>query len=160
MIVITGDTHIPQHSEEIPAQLLDDIRGAEAVIHTGDFNSRDAFDLIAGLSKKLYAVYGNRDEVEVENILSDVLEFEINGLKMVLIHGHTLGRPRPSRVAREYGVDADFAVYGHLHHPFVVDFGGCTVLNPGSPIEPRGSRPSYIRASTTTGIMKAEIVYL
>ncbi len=160
MIVITGDTHIPQRTREIPAQLLDDIREAQAVIHTGDFNSQDAYELIAGLSKKLYAVYGNRDEVEVEDILPDILEFEIDGLKMVLIHGHTLGRPRPSRVAREYGTEADFAIYGHLHHPFIVDFNRCTVLNPGSPVEPRGSRPSYIRASITGGSMKAEIVYL
>lgn len=160
MIVITGDTHIPQRSKKIPEQLLDDIRDAEAVIHTGDFNSQEAYELIAGLSRDLYAVHGNRDEVEVENILPDILEFELNGLKMVLIHGHTLGRPRPSRVAREYGIGADFAVYGHLHHPFAVEFGRCTVLNPGSPIEPRGSRPSYIRASPIRDTMKTEIVYL
>ncbi len=159
-IVITGDTHIPQRSEDIPQRILSAIADADLVIHTGDFNSEDAYQIFAQRSKRLHAVRGNRDEGSLEDLLPQHLAFELGGIGVTLLHGHTYGRPRPSRLAREFGPDSDLIIYGHLHRPIIVRFRGCTLINPGSPVEPRGSKASYVTASLGDGRVDARIIYL
>ncbi|MFO8061027.1 MAG: YfcE family phosphodiesterase [Bacillota bacterium] len=159
-IVITGDTHVPQRSENIPESILEAISDADAVIHTGDFNSEDAYQVFVDRSEKLYAVLGNRDERPMEGLLPLDLSFELGGIRTTLLHGHSFGRPRPSRLARELGPKSDLIIYGHIHRPFIVRFRGCTLINPGSPTEPRGSGPSYVRGCISDGSLSAEIVHL
>ncbi len=157
-IVITGDTHVPQRATHIPQCILEAVADADLVIHTGDFNSKAAYEIFANRSKKLYAVRGNRDEGSVEDLLPQNLAFEIEGLRTTLLHGHTYGRPRPSRLVRELGSESDLIIYGHIHRPAVVHFQGCTLINPGSPTDPRGSDPSYISASVNNGTIDAKII--
>ena len=159
-IVITGDTHVPHRATELPRTLLEAAGEADAVIHTGDFNSIDSYHAFDEQCRRLLAVRGNRDEGALADILSKKLEFEMAGVRFVILHGDAYGRPRPSRLAREFAAEADVIVYGHLHHPYIVPFRECTVINPGSPVEPRGSAAVYARATIQEGTINASIVPL
>ncbi|MEW6522970.1 MAG: metallophosphoesterase [Bacillota bacterium] len=158
-VLILGDTHIPEGGQ-VPIQLLQQAGRADLVLHTGDFTSLDCYRQFESVAPRLYAVRGNRDRDELEAILLPVERFEVAGLRIVLAHGDQWGRPRPSRMARQFGQNADVVVYGHLHKPFVEQLGPCMVINPGSPVAPRSSLASYVVASFQDGKASARITFL
>ncbi len=159
-ILITGDTHIPDRAAEVPPDLLDEAAAADAVIHTGDFNSPEVYEQFAEVARSFFAVRGNRDRGILTDQLAREMHFQLADLHFALLHGDSFGRPRPSRLARHYCNSADVVVYGHLHRPFVAPFSGCTVINPGTPVEPRGSFPSYMRAHIHAGEISVKTVYM
>jgi len=159
-IVITGDTHIPSRGHEVPAKICQEARKSDLVIHTGDFNSVEAYRSLAQAAPELRAVRGNQDVRELAKLLPTTERFAVDGLRFVVTHGHTWGRPRPSRLAREFAREADVVVYGHLHRPTILPFHGCTVINPGSPVDPRGGRPCYVVAFVEDGELHAELRYI
>lgn len=143
-VLILGDTHLPAWGQ-LPAELCHEAATADLVVHTGDFASVDVYQELAGVSR-LYAVRGNRDAEELESLLPAMQRFALAGIPVVLVHGDEWGRPRPSRLAREFGHLARVVIYGHLHKPYVEELGNCLVINPGSPTVPRSSPASYITA--------------
>jgi len=160
LILLTGDTHVPDRAQEVAPELLNEAARADLVIHTGDFNSPEIHAKFLEVSDSLCAVRGNRDRGSFTDELPEELEFELGGLQIIVLHGHSFGRPRPSRLARHYGTTADIIVYGHLHRPLVVPFSGCTVINPGAPVEPRCSPASYMLGELRDGQFDVQTVYM
>jgi uncharacterized protein len=60
-----------------------------------------------------------------------VVELELAGRRVVLLHGHQLGSPTPERLRGAYP-DADVIVYGHTHRQRVDVMDGCMIVNPGA----------------------------
>ena len=76
------------------------------------------------------------------------IEFEIDGYKILLTHGHYYGVSMGPEYIMEEGISrgVDIVMYGHTHRPELIRTEEITVLNPGSISYPRqeGRKPTYI----------------
>ncbi len=143
-ILIISDTHIDNGDlTSLPSEVIEQAQKADIVIHAGDFTSPEMLECLSNISSSFYGVYGNHDHSSIRKHLPQVQQIESEGQKITLVHGDEWGRPRPSRLWREFHNQADLVVYGHLHLPLIVTFDGGHVVNPGSVNHPRSSRPSY-----------------
>jgi putative phosphoesterase len=130
-LAVLGDTHVPSRAEAIPAWVRDRVREADHVVHTGDFDSRRAYERVRGLARGLTAVRGNTDPPELD--LPAVASVDAGGLRLVVTHGTGAPENWPDRVARavrEHG--GDVGVGGHTHAPTDREQGELRLLNPGS----------------------------
>jgi putative phosphoesterase len=158
---MVGDTHIPLQAPSMPRALSAAVAAADYVLHTGDFGSLSAYEEFARLARHLRAVRGNHDVHDLDRVLPERDEFELAGRRVVLVHGHRWGRPRPSRMGREFRRVAEVVVYGHLHRPFVGHFGPTLVVNPGTPLPSGGPVPgSWVEAEFGPAGVKARVVAL
>ena len=65
-LAILSDTHVPGQADALPDAFRDRVRGADHVVHAGDFGSVDACAEVAGLADSLTAVYGNADPRDID----------------------------------------------------------------------------------------------
>ncbi|PSP99792.1 YfcE family phosphodiesterase [Halobacteriales archaeon QS_5_70_17] len=119
-IAVIADTHIPSRAEELPDWIRDELRGADHVIHAGDFDSREAYDDIADLSAELTAVRGNMDPEMTTVDLPETTALDRGGVRFVVTHGTGDLADYESRVAgvvRDHVGDAEtvVGVAGHTH---------------------------------------------
>ena len=124
-IGLISDTHGKLRNEVFPA-----LEGVDRILHAGDIGP---FDLVVELEAiaPVTAVYGNTDLFEVRERVPEVARLEVAGRRIVVIHGHQLGSPKPDELRRALP-DAHIIVYGHTHRPLVDPGDGQLVVNPGS----------------------------
>lgn len=146
-IDIISDTH-----GRLSAALLDQIAGADLVIHAGDLTSEDDYEHLRAVVP-LKAVLGNNDYYhdygpEVERLA----QFTFEGLRFAVAHYR---EDLPTGAC-------DVAVCGHTHRARIQQVGQCLVINPGSASFPRGSRtPSFARLFARDGqVLSSEIIPL
>jgi len=139
-IGITGDTH--GHIQAM-RQLLSVVEPVDYWLHTGDY-SQDARFLAAETNLPVLAVAGNCDKpVGVANLDEFII---LEGSRIWLTHGHRYmkGYKIEELVWWARKLEADIVVFGHTHVPLIKWFGDTLLINPGSPILPRGSEgPTY-----------------
>ncbi|ABN69271.1 phosphodiesterase, MJ0936 family [Staphylothermus marinus F1] len=135
VILVIGDTHIPDRADKIPDKLLNIIeygRPWDIVVFTGDFVGENIYRWFLGLGKKSYPVRGNMDYLP----LPKTQIFKINDITIGVHHGDGV-YPRGdirglTRIANRLGADMLFT--GHTHSPFIKH--GITknilLINPGS----------------------------
>jgi len=173
-ILIISDTHFPSFDSPemnsicdfdlenfsfFPETLRKKIKEADLIVHAGDFESEDIYNLFARTGK-LKAVYGNRDEEALTKKLPEKLVFEQNGLKFGVIH--EAGRSLNDSTARWYilkEMEVDVLIYGHIHTPSIEEHKGKFLICPGSPTKARMSEPSVaeITLADDTAKMITEI---
>ncbi|MDF0590765.1 metallophosphoesterase [Candidatus Methanocrinis natronophilus] len=138
-IVAVSDTHL-QAGSMVPRGVADLAKGADLLLHAGDFVTLQVYDAFCDLGP-LVAVCGNSDSPEVKAILPKRRVIEVEGVKIGIVHqaSHFADTTGAAFLAREMDVDA--LVFGHLHRP-VVEQGPRLLISPGSPTEPRLSAPS------------------
>lgn len=140
MLTVVGDTH-GTSTAKLEGPVLDAVRRADVVIHTGDFLTQAVLDEFEEVSRKLIAVHGNNDSQEVcERIPAKVISREC-GVRIVVVHGNDHSHTGLELLGRESG--ADLVVFGHSHSPQIIDAGEVYLLNPGSYAVPRQFRPAY-----------------
>jgi len=130
-LVIFGDTHVPSRAAELPEWVLDAVREADHVVHTGDFDSQEAYESVVEAAPSLTAVAGNMDPRNLD--VSVVDDFEREGVRFVVTHGTgpvDTYRERVLDVGREE--DADVVVAGHTHEVVDEVVDDLRLLNPGS----------------------------
>ncbi|MCI8520883.1 MAG: metallophosphoesterase family protein [Clostridia bacterium] len=128
-IAILSDTH-----NLLRPEVIEIIKGSDAVIHGGDINSQDILDEIKSVMKpnvQLFVVKGNNDKEWAEN-LPESLEFELCGLKFFVAHNK---KDIPQNVT------ADIIIFGHSHKYYEENIEGQLWLNPGSCGRKRFSLP-------------------
>jgi putative phosphoesterase len=76
------------------------------------------------------AVYGNTDAPGRPDLLERI-EDVIDGVRVVVTHGHELGSPTPPKLVGAYP-NADVIVYGHTHQQLVTKAARRIVVNPGA----------------------------
>ncbi len=147
---IISDTH-----GHLSAALIEQLRGADVIVHAGDCCSVADFrhlEMIAPVQMCL----GNNDwsgdygpSVKKRKI------FFGSGLRWQVVH------------YREHLnlIKCDVAICGHTHFPFVTrdEWTGTLVMNPGSPTCPRRSEPSMGRIicdEDAGKVLSAEIITL
>ena len=146
-IDIISDTH-----GRLSSQLLDQICGADLVIHAGDLTSEEDYEHLKMLVP-LKAVLGNNDYYHDYGPEVDRLcQFTYEGLHFAVSHYR---EDLPTGAA-------DVAVCGHTHRARIQQVGRCLVVNPGSASFPRGSRtPSFARMYVRDGeVLTVDIVNL
>ncbi len=137
-IGVIADTHIYAHSKRIvPPPVVDLFRraGVGLILHLGDVNSAWVLEELAALAPVL-AVVGNNDDDELQDALPTTLRFRVGKHRFGMIHGDG-GRSAKDQVKRSLGGRVDVAFFGHSHIPFMEDFKGTVLFNPGSATDRR-----------------------
>jgi hypothetical protein len=132
------------------------LRGVERILHAGDVGSRDVL-VELGCVAPVDAVHGNVDPLDL--MLPPTVVRELDGLTVLVTHGHELGSPTPERLADRYR--ADIIVFGHTHRPLVRRIGPTLVVNPGAAGPRRFNlMPSVGLLTVEAGAARVEIVNL
>lgn len=139
-VLIVSDTHGENENLE---RVLAAEETFDMMIHLGD-SECSLHELKDIVPCPIEIVAGNMDR----NSLFPVEKMiEVEGYRIMICHGHranvNAGLLQLEYKAREQ--EADIAMYGHTHVPFLDQSGELIILNPGSLSYPRpwGARPSY-----------------
>ena len=154
-IGVVSDTH----SHLIPKQLLDDFKTADLIIHAGDFCSTDDLNILKKI-KKVRAVSGNMDGLEIRQILPVRDIFQLDGLMIGLYHGHGSPGKVLEIVQEEFKNDkVDVVIFGHSHYPVNETINDVLYFNPGSPNDVvRAPYCSYGILEIENGNVQAKII--
>jgi len=148
-IAIISDPHIPSREQSIPDPFERRIRGADHVIHAGDFDSKGALADQRDLAPEMTAVHGNMDP---EIGLPSVATVELGGVEFVVTHG--TGSPggweqRVADTVREHAdTDDPVGVAGHTHQQVDTVHEGIRLLNPGSVTGAQPAREATMLTAT------------
>jgi uncharacterized protein len=112
------------------------LRGAELVLHAGDFVSVEFLEELRGLGPPVVGVCGNMDEPALKASLPKERVVEAGEVRIGMVHDAGPRDGREARLAARFE-DCDAVVYGHTHAPQVEQFQHLWVLNPGSPTDRR-----------------------
>lgn len=154
-IIVISDTH--SNSDSVPAFLSELFDGYEMIIHAGDFDTLQFYKALEATGK-LKAVHGNSDEPAVREILPEKLVFEVEGVKIGVIHEASLSivdNTATRYMALEMGVDV--LVFGHLHRP-IIEKSDVLLICPGSPTKPRMSDPCAVEMEIENGSVTTNII--
>jgi putative phosphoesterase len=142
LIAVLADTHMPKGSRRLPERCVELIGEADAVIHAGDFFGVSALEELESLCPIVHAVYGNVDEPALRRSLPPMLEVEVGGKIVGIVHDAGPAQGRLARLDRRFP-QAAAVVFGHSHLPLHEEESGFQIFNPGSPTERRRApRPS------------------
>ena len=145
-IGVISDTH---GNVEALRRALAFFDGADLIVHAGDvlyhpprLGFLQGYDIPAfagvlnGLDTPIMIAKGNCDAEVYEELLQMPVQapyghVQIDGLRIVVNHGHLLTREQMIETGRRY--KADYFISGHTHLPVLEDAGGVVLMNPGSP---------------------------
>jgi uncharacterized protein len=122
---LISDTHGRLRPEVFTA-----LRGVDVILHAGDVGPLDVIAELETIAP-VHAVIGNTDGFDLLPRASEIIELDLAGSRIVVLHGHQFGSPKPERLRAAYRV-ADVIVYGHTHRQRVDEVEGCLVVNPGA----------------------------
>jgi putative phosphoesterase len=154
-LILISDTHL--NNDSIPAYLSDIFDQYDIIVHAGDFDSLSFYKAMEATGK-LKAVHGNSDETAVKELLPEKLVFEVEGVKIGVIHEAALSivdYTATRYMALEMGVD--ILVFGHIHRP-VIEKSDVLIICPGSPTKPRMSDPCAVELVIENGSVTTNIV--
>lgn len=135
-VLVLADTHAPSRWRGVPEALTPALQTADVILHAGDVCRPDVLDELADYAP-VHVVQGNNDGEPVRAWGAvDVLEVELGGVAIGMLHdaGPTAGRGR--RMRKQFPA-ADLVVFGHSHIPMDVVEEGLHLFNPGSPTDRR-----------------------
>jgi uncharacterized protein len=151
---IISDTH-----GLLRAEVFEVFAGVDHILHAGDFGELGILDELAAIAP-VTGVWGNVDGWEVRARVPEVAEVELDGARVVVLHGMQLGSPTPEKAAAAYP-DAALVVFGHSHRPVIRQVGGVLAVNPGSAGRPRFRDPVTLAlAEIVDGKVTAHLVQL
>ncbi|HOE35606.1 MAG: metallophosphoesterase family protein [Chloroflexi bacterium] len=148
--IVISDTHVGDRVKKLDTRLVENFRAfrPEAILHAGDISSAEALQELEAISP-VAAVQGNRDWLRRLKLPKE-WRFEVNGVRVVLTHGHvsmwhyTLNYVRllitgrkvnvrafRDRLAQRYP-EADLIIFGHTHFQLFEQVGNKQFLNPGA----------------------------
>ena len=128
-IGVVADTH----SQELPAQMLEDFKGVDLIIHAGDFCSLNDLEHFKKL-KEVKAVHGNMDNPEVRRTLPRKQIIQCGRFSVGLFHGEGPPTAILGKVQSEFrDSKVDVVIFGHSHQPMNEKIDDVLYFNPGSP---------------------------
>lgn len=137
-LIVISDTHIPHSQPDFPVSFYEIIESADMVVHAGDFVSLKAYKDLEARSN-LKAVKGNMD-ADLAQILPADLIFEVDGLKIGVMHGWGSPQGTVKNVRQHFEKsNCELIIFGHSHSPFNEIVDGVRMFNPGSLLDKRFS---------------------
>jgi putative phosphoesterase len=147
-LAIISDTHLPRGTRRLPDACVERLRGADAILHAGDFVAASVLAELAALGPPLHAIHGNVDGPDLQMRLPRVRTVAAGAARIAMIHNAGPAAGRLARLRRTFP-DADAVVFGHSHLPLLeAGAGGFQIFNPGSPTE-RRSAPHHTMGIAT-----------
>lgn len=156
-LIAISDTHLK--TGEIPPQLQVLIEECDIIVHAGDFSTVEAYKAFNS-GGKLKAVFGNDDVPELKKFLPRRLKFEVEGVKIGVVHEGGLSvtdMTAQGYLAKE--MEVDILIFGHLHRP-LIEKKDVMLVCPGSPTKPRMSDPSVVELIIEKGSINGRILTL
>ena len=156
-IIAISDTHL--HDNQIPNNILDIIDECDIIVHAGDFTSLECYKAFASTGK-LKAVCGNSDEPKLKDLLPKQIKFEVDGVKIGVVHEGGLSIANTIAVrylALEMRVDV--LIFGHIHRP-LIEKNDVMLVCPGSPIAPRMADPTMVELMIENGSVSGKIIQI
>ena len=136
-LAIISDTHMPRGDRALPAACVAQLRGADAMLHAGDFMRIEVLRMLEGLGPPVHGIHGNVDDEALRRMLPAARVVVVNGVRIAMIHDAGQRTGRLNRMRARFK-DADAVVFGHSHLPLHERAGdGFQIFNPGSPTERR-----------------------
>ncbi|CAM4385329.1 metallophosphoesterase family protein [Paenibacillus tarimensis] len=136
-IVITGDTHMPRSAKQLPSRLIDELRVAELIIHTGDWCSLEVVEMLEAYAP-VKGVKGNNDGHDIFMRYPSRSTVEADGFRLGVVHGDGTKGSTASRACAAFAEDnVDAIIFGHSHIPLHDIKNGVHLFNPGSPTDKR-----------------------
>jgi hypothetical protein len=124
IIGLISDTH-----GLVRPEVFEALQGVSQILHAGDVGPADVLTEL-GTIAPIRAVYGNTDAPGRPDLVERIEEV-IDGVRIVVTHGHELGSPTPPKLVGAYP-SADVIVYGHTHQQLVTKAARRVVVNPGA----------------------------
>lgn len=124
IIGLISDTH-----GLVRPEVFEALEGVSQILHAGDVGPADVLAELAAIAP-VRAVYGNTDAPGRPDLVERI-EDVIDGVRIVVTHGHELGSPTPPKLVGAYPT-ADVIVYGHTHQQLVTKAARRVVVNPGA----------------------------
>ncbi len=147
-IDVISDTH-----GHLSAELIDELKGADLILHAGDVCSRENLATLEAIAP-VKACLGNNDfPGSLGPDVSRIANFLWKGLRFQICHYEE----------RLVMGSADVYICGHTHRPRIVEpYEGALLMNPGSPTYPRSIMgPTLGRMYVQDGhVVDAEIIEL
>lgn len=152
LIGLISDTH-----GLVRPQVHEALAGVELILHAGDVGGDDILRELS-LIAPVETVYGNTD-APGQPLLHRRIERMFDGVRVLVTHGHELGRPKPEQLFETY--DADVIVYGHTHRQIIAHEGQRLVINPGAAGPRRFDlQPCVAKLTIDNGSASAELIPL
>jgi uncharacterized protein len=137
LIAVISDTHLPRGDRALPAACVERLRGADLILHAGDFVTAEVLADLRALGPPVQAVHGNVDDEQVRRLLPSARLVEAGGARIAITHDAGPAAGRLERLRARFA-DADAVVFGHSHVPLHErDDNGFQIFNPGSPTDRR-----------------------
>ena len=108
-------------------EVPDALAGVDLILHAGDVGGPSVIATLAAVAP-VRAVSGNTDSPE--DRLPSTIDCILDGIRILVCHGHEVGTPTPERLVARY--KADVIVYGHTHRRLLKEIGATIVVNPGA----------------------------
>ncbi|MDY0359975.1 MAG: YfcE family phosphodiesterase [Desulforegulaceae bacterium] len=126
---VVSDTHLDEADEEL--YFLNNVvfKDVSTVIHLGDIVKLGVLD--AFFDKKIYAVSGNMDGIDVRKKFPFIEKINISGINTLLLHSDGYGSDLFNSLIKEFS-DFNLFLYGHTHKPLINKIGKYVFFNPGS----------------------------
>lgn len=124
IIGLISDTH-----GLVRPEVFEALQGVSQILHAGDVGQADVLAELATIAP-VRAVYGNTDAPGRPDLVERI-EDVIDGVRIVVTHGHELGSPTPPKLVGAHPT-ADVIVYGHTHQQLVTKAARRLVVNPGA----------------------------
>ena len=140
LVGLISDTHSLMRAEALAA-----LHGVERILHAGDVGTHAVLRELSAIAP-VHAVMGNTDGPELD--LARLVDLTLDGLQVVVTHGHELGSPTPDKLSRRYA--ADVIVYGHTHKPLIQTRGSTLIVNPGA------AGPRRFNLTPSIGLLRIE----
>lgn len=135
-IAVLSDTHSPRYWKGCPRAVAAVLDGADLILHAGDVCLLETLEELAAYAP-VRAVRGNNDGPEIATWgAPEVLEIEVGGLRVAMLHDSGASTGRARRLRRKFPT-ADLVVFGHSHIPWNEVHEGQRAFNPGSPTDRR-----------------------
>jgi putative phosphoesterase len=145
LVVVLSDTHAPRRWKSCPPAVAARLRGADLILHAGDVCTAAVLDELSEYAP-VRAVLGNNDGPDVEAWgAPPVLELDLAGLPVAMIHDSGARPGRLARLHRQFPA-ARLVVFGHSHIPMNEVDGDVRIFNPGSPTDRRSQPQGTIGA--------------
>jgi putative phosphoesterase len=160
-LAIVSDTHMPRGTRALPAACVAELRGADAILHAGDFMRLEVLRALAALGPPVHAIHGNVDDDALCRMLPTARVVEAAGARIAMIHDAGQRTGRLARMRARFK-DADAVVFGHSHLPLHEQAeDGFQIFNPGSPTE-RRQAPTHTMGIATIedGHVRFELLQL
>jgi putative phosphoesterase len=136
-IAVISDTHMPRGPRALPARCVEELRGADAILHGGDFMRAEVLQMLQALGPPVHGVHGNVDDEALRRMLPATRVVELGGARIGMVHDAGASSGRLARMRFRFK-DADAVIFGHSHLPLhEADGDGFQIFNPGSPTERR-----------------------